>query len=233
MIDLAQALLTEPRLAGHRVAVLADGGGHGAIACDAATAVGFELPTLSDRLVGELAATLPPTASTGNPVDLAGGGEQDFFSYSRTARGLLESGEVDGVLMTGYFGGYSQYSDEFEQGEVDVAHEIAAAARDSGRPLVAQSMYPQSPPSVALREGGVAVYATIEAAATAMAGLVARPRPAGAPPLPPTDPSAVATTTSGRASCWRPPACRSSRLDGSAPSSRRCMRRRRSAIRWY
>src|SRR3954453_16088072 len=36
MIDLAQALLQPRRLAGRRIAVLGDGGGHGAIACDVA-----------------------------------------------------------------------------------------------------------------------------------------------------------------------------------------------------
>src|SRR6185503_12176184 len=36
MIDRAQALLQPRRLAGRRIAVLGDGGGHGAIACDVA-----------------------------------------------------------------------------------------------------------------------------------------------------------------------------------------------------
>ena len=30
----------------------------------------------------------------------AGGGEQDFFSYARVARAVLESGEIDAVLLT-------------------------------------------------------------------------------------------------------------------------------------
>ena len=58
-------------------------------------------------------AQLPHTAATRNPVDLAGGGEQDFYSYARVSSTLLHSGEVDGLLLTGYFGGYSQYSEEF------------------------------------------------------------------------------------------------------------------------
>ena len=80
MIDLAQALLQPRRLAGPRVAVFGDGGGHGAIACDVAAAARLDLPQLSDRLSGGLAALLPSTAATRNPVDLAGGGEQDFMN---------------------------------------------------------------------------------------------------------------------------------------------------------
>ena len=141
MIDLAQALLQPRRLAGRRIAVLGDGGGHGAIACDVAAGMGLELPVLSDGLQARLAAMLPPTSSVRNPIDLAGAGEADFFSYSRVARALLEADELDGVLMTGYFGGYSQYSEEFADTETEVGHEIARAAAETGKPLVAQSMY--------------------------------------------------------------------------------------------
>jgi acyl-CoA synthetase (NDP forming) len=175
MVDLAQALLQPRRLAGRRVAVLGDGGGHGAIACDVAAAAGLELPELSDQLSDALAAPLPSTAATRNPVDLAGGGEEDFMNYARTARTLLEAGELDGVLMTGYFGGYSQYSHEFAEQETEVGREIARAVAESGRPLVAQSMYHDAPPNVALRDGGVPVYATIEAAVTGLAALLSVP----------------------------------------------------------
>jgi acetate---CoA ligase (ADP-forming) len=191
MIDLAQALLQPRRLAGPRVAVLGDGGGHGAIACDVAAAAGLDLPELSDGLAGRLAAVLPPTAATRNPVDLAGGGEQDFMNYARIARTLLESGEVDGVLMTGYFGGYSQYSEDFAEHETEVGHEIARAVAESGRPLVAQSMYNQAPPNLALREGGVPVYGTVEAAAAALAALREPPAARLPLPLPPSAPATI------------------------------------------
>ncbi|HEX5556246.1 MAG TPA: acetate--CoA ligase family protein [Gaiellales bacterium] len=185
MIDLINAQVRAQPLRGNRVAVIGDGGGHGAVACDVATAAGLELPRLSDGLSEALAAQLPDTAATRNPVDLAGGGEQDFYSYAKVSRTLLESGEVDGVLLTGYFGGYADYSEDFAMLEGDVARAITAAVADSGRPMVAHSMHSDSPTAEALLEGGVPVYTSIEAAAGALAGLRARPRAAGAPPLPP------------------------------------------------
>ena len=184
MVDLAQALLQPRRLTGRRIAVLGDGGGHGAIACDVAVDMGLELPVLSDGLQAKLSAMLPHMSSVRNPIDLAGAGEADFFSYSRVARGLLEADELDGVLMTGYFGGYSQYSEEFADTETEVGHEIAAAAAEAGKPLVAQSMYADDRPNVALREGGVPVYWTIEAAAASLAALGQLPAATGPPALP-------------------------------------------------
>jgi acyl-CoA synthetase (NDP forming) len=183
MIDLAQALLQPRRLAGRRIAVLGDGGGHGAIACDVAADMGLELPVLSDELQAKLAGMLPPMSSVRNPIDLAGAGEADFSSYSRVARALLEADELDGVLMTGYFGGYSQYSEQFADTETEVGHEIARAAVETGKPLVAQSMYADDRPNVALREGGVPVYWTIEAAAASLAALEQMPAATGPPAL--------------------------------------------------
>ena len=184
MIDLAQALLRARPLAGPRVAVIGDGGGHGAIACDVAATAGLDLPLLSNELAGRLAASLPHTAATRNPVDLAGGGEQDFFSYARVARAVLESGEIDAVLLTGYFGGYSQYSDEFAGQEAEVAREVARAAEESGRPLVAQTMYADSPTAAVLRAGSVPVYSSIESAVAVLAALLPRPPAPGSPELP-------------------------------------------------
>ncbi len=184
LIDLVQALVRTHPLRGPRIAVLGDGGGHGAIACDVVAAAGLELPRLSDALSAELAAQLPPTAATRNPVDLAGGGEQDFYSYAKVSHILLHSEEVDGLLLTGYFGGYSQYSDHFAEVEADVARQITVAVAAAGRPMVAHSMYAESPTSAALRDGRVPVYTSIEAAARALAGLREGPPAAGAPPLP-------------------------------------------------
>jgi len=99
---------------------------------------------------------------------------------------ILESGEVDAALVPGYFGGYSEFSDEFQAEETEIALGMARAAAESGRALVVQSMYPRSPSLVALREAGVPVYREIEAAAWALARLAdqAEEPPRGVPELP-------------------------------------------------
>jgi acyl-CoA synthetase (NDP forming) len=186
LVDAAQAFLTPWRPRGRRVALVGDGGGQGAIAADVASARGLELPTLSDGLSERLAAVLPATAATRNPVDLAGGGEQNFATFERVVRLLLESGEVDAALLTTYFGGYSEYADEFRPVETAVARGMARAAADTGRPLVVHTMYWRSDAASALREEGVPVFREVEAGAAGLARLVesVEHRPRGVPDLP-------------------------------------------------
>src|SRR5436190_506089 len=81
-----------------RIAVIGDGGGYGAIASDLLGERGIELPLLSDPTRATLRDLLPPTASTANPVDLAGAGEQDVFSFARATRALLEADDADAVV---------------------------------------------------------------------------------------------------------------------------------------
>ncbi len=168
LVDAAQLLLASHQPKGRRVAVVGDGGGTGVIAADVASGVGLELPQLSDALRATLAADLPATSSTVNPVDLAGAGEQDFGSYARVVGTLLRSGEVDTVLLVGYLGGYTHQSDDLAKRELEVAKSLAAAARESGRPLACQLMYADAPPAQLLRAEGVPVYREIERALGAL-----------------------------------------------------------------
>jgi acetate---CoA ligase (ADP-forming) len=101
---------------------------------------------------------------TTNPVDFAGAGEQDLATYERVPRLLLESDEVDAVLLTGYFGGYSATSDELREPETEAARGLARAVEEAGKAAIVQTMYWQEPPALALREAGVTVFREIEAA---------------------------------------------------------------------
>jgi acetate---CoA ligase (ADP-forming) len=187
LIDLAQAELARVKPRGRRVVIVGDGGGHGIVASDVATSQGLELPILSAGLQERLVPHLPDAAPTRNPVDFAGAGEQFLTIFEDVTRILLESGEVDAELVTGYFGGYSEMAAEFQQQETEVALGMARAAEKSRRALVVQSMYPNSPSLVALRQAGVPVYRDIEAAAWALARLAdqAEQAPRGVPGLPP------------------------------------------------
>ncbi|WP_030199817.1 acetate--CoA ligase family protein [Streptomyces sp. NRRL S-87] len=217
---------------GRRTAVFTDGGGHGAIAADAAEARGLTVPELSAPVRESLRRVLWAQSSVANPVDLAGMGEQDPDSYARTVAALLDADEVDAVLMTGYFGGYAASQGglgggtaartgpgapqapagpatplapdapapgTLAAGELAAARTLAArlatpcAAPGDGaarvpaaapKPLVVQSMYPDSPSCRVLARAGVPVFEATEDAARALAAMTA-PRPATAiAPLP-------------------------------------------------
>ena len=177
VVDLAQGLLAGRRPRGRRIALAADGGGHTVVASDLVAAEGLELPVLSEATRARLAEALPSTATLTNPVDFAGGGEQDISSFAKVARALLESGEVDTALLTGYFGGYSQYSEEFDRQEAETARGMARAADETGRPLLVHTMYWRGAAAETLRANGVPVFREVEAAVWTAARL-ARTTPA-------------------------------------------------------
>ncbi|MGH3387359.1 MAG: CoA-binding protein, partial [Actinomadura sp.] len=167
-VDLAQLLSCAPRPVGRRVAVLGDSGGQGAIAADVLSRHGLQVPELT-RVAGELAGELPAGAGVRNPVDLAGAGERDLTAYARLPRMLLRSGEVDAVLLTGYFGSYGADEPSLAEPERAVIGELAAAVRAEGLPVVVHSMARDRPAVAALREHGLPTFHTIDAAARSLA----------------------------------------------------------------
>ncbi|MFG2751506.1 acetate--CoA ligase family protein [Streptomyces xanthophaeus] len=198
MTVVLAALSAGPRTAGRRTAVFTDGGGHGAVAADAAEDAGLDVPELGAETRHRLRSVLWEQSSVGNPVDLAGMGEQRPLSYADTIKELLADDSVDSVLMTGYFGGYAASEgglgggpaggSVLAAGETRAAEEIVAHLASVPKPLVVQSMYPQSPSCRALAGAGIPVFAATEDAARALAAMTVRTAADGpaVPPLPPT-----------------------------------------------
>ena len=185
LVVTLRALLARHRPRGRRVGIVGDGGGYGAVACDLLGEAGFELPVLGDETQERLRAVLPHTAATANPVDLAGAGEQDQQSFARTTRILLDTDELDAVLFTSYFGGYSALSDELRDRELAAAAGIAAAVEATATPLVVHTMHWSAPPARALLAADVPVFRHIESAVAALAALGRDGSPAPLPQLPP------------------------------------------------
>ena len=161
LVDLA-AVLTSGVPGGCRVGVISDSGGQGAIAADLAVSAGLTVPTLS------AVDGLPAGASRRNPIDLAGAGERDLANYARTVEVLVRGGEVDTVVLSGYFGSYGEDTPSLESAEVVVAGRICALARETGVPVVVHSMREDSAAVRTLRAGGVPVQNTIERAVAAL-----------------------------------------------------------------
>ncbi|WP_250400116.1 acetate--CoA ligase family protein [Streptomyces cellostaticus] len=188
------ALAGGRRARGREVAVLTDGGGHGVIAADAVEAAGLGVPELTPATRARVGEALWEQSAVGNPVDLAGMGEQDPSSYAATVAALLDAEETDAVLLTGYFGGYAAEvgglgggGTALAEGERAAARAIAARMAGEGKPLVVQSMYPASPSCRTLVAAGIPVFAATEDAARALAALAAgaRGNRTGVAPLPP------------------------------------------------
>ncbi|WP_246530670.1 acetate--CoA ligase family protein [Streptomyces bathyalis] len=171
----------EPDPGPARVAVVGDSGGQGALAADTFAAHGLDVPALPEATASAVAAHLPHGAGCGNPVDLAGAGERDLGNYSRIAGVLLHGGDVDAVVLTGYFGDYATADPAQTARECETAGELADAAASSGRTLVVHTMARDTAAIDVLRRRGIPVYERIEQAARALAGAAklraARPQP--------------------------------------------------------
>jgi acyl-CoA synthetase (NDP forming) len=172
MADLLAALRAPRRLTGLRTAVITDGGGHGAVAADALAAAGLETPVLRGAVTDELGAALGTQSVVTNPVDLAGAGDLDVMRYARGIEVLLGSDQVDGVLLTGYFGGYSVGTSVQASAEVAAARRLAEVVTAQDKALVVQTIAPASPASEVLRAAGVPVHRDVDRACAALAGLV-------------------------------------------------------------
>ena len=171
LADLLALLAGPARPAGRRLAVLTDGGGHAAVAAELAHRSGLDVPVLSDPLRALIAGHLPSHAATSNPVDVAGGAEQDLHCIPRVAADLLAGGEVDALLVSGYFGGYGEYGPELAAAELDIADRLADVVHRTGRPVAVHTMFPTSPMADRLRARGLAVFRRVESATVGLGRL--------------------------------------------------------------
>jgi acetyltransferase len=165
LFPAAEALSTLPPIGNNRVAILADGGGHAAIAADVLTDHGVEIPELSKATRERLAQILSANASLQNPVDLAGSADADPGVFADCARILLESRQIGGLLIVGLFGGYGvRFSEGLRFVEEDAAHRMGKLIRETNKPIVLHSLYKFTRPHShdLLRYYGIPVFDSVD-----------------------------------------------------------------------
>ena len=96
LFDTTQAFASQPAPRGRRIAIVSNAGGPAVLAADAATAQGLLVPELSPETRARLAAFLPVTASTGNPVDIVSSGSPEALEQALLA--VLDDPDIDAVL---------------------------------------------------------------------------------------------------------------------------------------
>ncbi|WP_420133416.1 bifunctional acetate--CoA ligase family protein/GNAT family N-acetyltransferase [Rhodopseudomonas sp.] len=97
LFDCAETLgrVSAPR--GKRVAILTNGGGIGVLAVDRLAELGGIPATLSKEVCDKLNATMPPSWSGSNPVDITG--DADAERYATALSTLLADADNDAVLV--------------------------------------------------------------------------------------------------------------------------------------
>ena len=169
LVNVAHYLSVAPKPSGRRLAIVSDSGGQGGIAADVATACGLTTPVFSAELQASLTKILPSGASVSNPVDLAGAGEADLRAYADLSQRLLESGEVDAVVLSGYFGCYGHDTPSLEDAELAVIDRMGEIVQSSHLPLVVHSMSGDSRAVSRMWEHNIPAFPGIEFAMATLA----------------------------------------------------------------
>lgn len=155
----AETLTRAHSLEGDRLVILTNAGGPGVLAVDVLAGAGGELSALEAPTRARLRVLLPESSMPANPVDL--GGEADARRYGASLQALLEAPGRDSTLVIHAPSGAADAR--------EVAEACASAARDRAHNLLACWMGGDGASGAAqpLRDAGIAVYETPEAAVQA------------------------------------------------------------------
>jgi len=104
LLPVGHALIERPRLRGSRIGIVTIGGSWGVALTDSLETAGLLVPEFSLKLRKALGSTgLPVRASTRNPLDWGASGLFESVDILlRLARDILESGEVDALVVHGF-----------------------------------------------------------------------------------------------------------------------------------
>ncbi|RLM88671.1 hypothetical protein D3D02_11160 [Halobellus sp. Atlit-38R] len=174
LLAVSNSLASLPAPSGSNIGILADGGGHATLAADALTERGLAVPQLSAETQDELQEVLPDAASVVNPVDVAGGTDDDQRVFYQCAEAIISDPNVDAVLLSGLFGGYGvRFAERYTAVESRVAEDLVNLVEASNTPVLVQSAYEgfDTKPHEILREGGIPVVESIDAAAASLDAL--------------------------------------------------------------
>jgi acyl-CoA synthetase (NDP forming) len=176
LYPVAQALAMQPLTpkGGRRIAVIADGGGSAVATGDAIIRAGLVVPILSQQIQEGLRQLMPERATSTNPVDVAGAADEDPLAFATLAEVCLKDPDVDGLIITGLFGGYLMLlSEAFGLREEAAAHELGRLARRYHKPILVQTVYARYDIQAlqTLRQEGIPYYESVEITCRAMAAL--------------------------------------------------------------
>ncbi|MFA1542654.1 GNAT family N-acetyltransferase [Actinomadura monticuli] len=179
LVDTARLLAHQPLPRGRRVAVVGNSGGPGVLAADACAANGLQIPELAAATQAALRTALGPAAAVANPVDLTADGGAPQMTDA--LRAVLDDSGVDAVIAV--------YTPPFGSGAAATKAAIAAAARESGKPVLACVIGEDG-----LIDHGAArvpYYASPEQAVTALRHAVDQAERRHRPAVPPSAPRGV------------------------------------------
>lgn len=167
LFPAAESLSSLPPIKNNQIAILADGGGHATIAADTLTDLGVQIPQLEEKNQAKLRAILPGGASVRNPIDVAGGTDDNPAVFADCANIILGDPNVGGLLIVGLFGGYGiRFAESLALMEEDAAHQMGKMVKRRKKAIIVHSLYNSEKPHSLdlLRYYGVPVYGSLDIA---------------------------------------------------------------------
>jgi len=167
LFPAAESLSSLPPIKNNQIAILADGGGHATIAADTLTDLGVQIPELEEKTQAKLRAILPGGAAVRNPIDVAGGTDDNPAVFADCANIILNDPNVGGLLIVGLFGGYGiRFAESLALMEEDAAHQMGKMVKRRKKAIIVHSLYNSEKPHSLdlLRYYGVPVYGSLDIA---------------------------------------------------------------------
>ncbi len=172
LFDVGLCFAGMPLPKGKRVAIFSEGGGDNSIAADNAERAGLEVPILPSETQEKIKPHLLAGMPAHNPIDYGGTAEENPEVIVRVVEALMEEEVVDGLYMTGFFGGFKEIiAPHVAELEEKAAQELVRLVREGGKPLVVHTSFANEQIKALdiLREGGVFVTPSSERAALCLA----------------------------------------------------------------
>lgn len=175
MFDMAHAFSTCPLPGGNRVAILSEGGGDNSIAADNAETQGMEVPVLSAATQEKMTPFLLAGMPASNPVDYGGTAEENPHMITKCVKVCLEDDQVDGVYITGFFGGFKDIiASHVAELEEQTSRDLVDLVRATGKPVFVHTSFAREPIQSLdiLKAGGVPVFESSERTARCLGALM-------------------------------------------------------------
>ncbi|MGD2125771.1 MAG: acetate--CoA ligase family protein [Desulfobacteraceae bacterium] len=142
LFDMAEVFANCPLPKGNRVAILSEGGGDNSIAADNAEIYGMEVPVLSQEIQERMKPLLLQGMPASNPIDYGGTAEENPHMITECVKVCMESNEVDGIYITGFFGGFKDIiASHVAELEEQASRDLAELVKKYGKPLFVHTSF--------------------------------------------------------------------------------------------
>lgn len=145
MFDMAEVFCNCPIPNGNRVAILSEGGGDNSIAADNAEIYGMQVPVLSEKTQEKIRPFLLQGMPASNPIDYGGTAEENPHMITECVKVCMQSDEVDGIYITGFFGGFKDIiASHVAELEEQTSRDLVALVRQFKKPLFVNTSFARS-----------------------------------------------------------------------------------------